>query len=581
MPGGLINLRTDLKSLRFGNDRPDGGNSGQPYVVTDIPVNDNFNTNNDFVLRDGAEAVVATADDLLRLGKFFTDLKSPKGLIFIAKQEELSRISVRTEASTGFLNAGLYTPAQTLAEAAVAYLDQHLPNENYLNDSSKYYGVVVKNNDPENLNNRLVSLYNSNIISETPDPINVLTYQGGPGSILGIGSTRIALATQPDFANPNSTLVQTGKQFQKNGDNFAVLTEQQIASQSINSTRSAPAFAPAIQDFRKTLRTSLNNTTSARTSTILSNVPDYTLQNIENRLALGDPGNRTGKNLYSYVAGGGTEGGGDPTLNIWNSYGAASNDSFDKINSLPLYRSELVKTDVNTNDLVSFRIAVIDNDDPSFKTFMHFRAFLNGFQDSHNGEWNAVKYTGRGEKFWNYDVYSRGISLSWTVAAQSKAELIPMYKKLNYLASCLAPDYSANGFMRGVLVQLTVGGYLYEQPGFITNLVFDIPEESTWEIAIDENGNNDESVRQLPHVIKVNSFNFTPIHTFIPSKQSGSFNTNNGFINSYGNQQFISLNNNLLTSSYNQNIPNPGPAPTPAEENLGSNQQFPALQQNF
>jgi hypothetical protein len=39
-----------------------------------------------------------------------------------------------------------------------------------------------------------------------------------------------------------------------------------------------------------------------------------------------------------------------------------------------------------------------------------------------------------------------------------------MYKKLNYLASICAPDYSANGYMRGNIITLTIGGYFYEQP---------------------------------------------------------------------------------------------------------------------
>ena len=33
----LLNLQTDLKSLRFGKDRPEGGSSQQPYVKTAIP----------------------------------------------------------------------------------------------------------------------------------------------------------------------------------------------------------------------------------------------------------------------------------------------------------------------------------------------------------------------------------------------------------------------------------------------------------------------------------------------------------------------------------------------------------------
>jgi hypothetical protein len=43
-----------------------------------------------------------------------------------------------------------------------------------------------------------------------------------------------------------------------------------------------------------------------------------------------------------------------------------------------------------------------------------------------------------------------------------------MYKKLNYLASICAPNYSGNGYMAGNIVRLTIGGYLYQQPGIIT-----------------------------------------------------------------------------------------------------------------
>ena len=94
-----------------------------------------------------------------------------------------------------------------------------------------------------------------------------------------------------------------------------------------------------------------------------------------------------------------------------------------------------------------------------------------------------------------------------------------MYKKLNYLASSLAPDYSPNGYMRGNLVQLTIGGYLYEQPGFITGLTFDMSEDSTWDIAINDKGQGtDGTVKELPHIIKVTGFSFTPIHRFIPKK---------------------------------------------------------------
>ena len=49
-------------------------------------------------------------------------------------------------------------------------------------------------------------------------------------------------------------------------------------------------------------------------------------------------------------------------------------------------------------------------------------------------------------------------------------------------------------------------------------MTYDIPMESTWEIGINDKGNFDSSVKELPHMIKVTGFNFTPIHDFVPRK---------------------------------------------------------------
>tara|TARA_B110000438_G_C15630318_1_gene570706 strand:- start:289 stop:918 length:630 start_codon:yes stop_codon:yes gene_type:complete len=184
---------------------------------------------------------------------------------------------------------------------------------------------------------------------------------------------------------------------------------------------------------------------------------------------------------------------------------------------------------------------------------MHFRAFIDSFSDSYTADWQGFKYSGRGENLYHYNGFDRQISLGFTVYAQSKAELIPMYKKLNYLASTLAPDYTAAGFMRGNIVRLTLGGYLYEQPGFISGMTFEAPQESSWEIAINEEGSSDSSVKELPFMIKVTGMSFTPIHEFLPSKiRSDSANgmtpdgvmideryiaLDNGFTENYTNAQ--------------------------------------------
>ena len=342
---------------------------------------------------------------------------------------------------------------------------------------------------------------------------------------------------------PNNTWPKNSKLI---NDQYTYTYDQQnIIDTELNDGKLAGR--PKLQDFRKILRASLpthknvgdTGAENAKRTGATPDTPDYNSgKAYENRVNIGSknslgPGNSTNKNLVSYTAGSGI-------------------GPVDLINALSIYRNNSVKpdsTEYPVNDLVKFRIAAIDNNDPSFKTFIHFRAFIDSFSDSYNASWGDVRYLGRGEKFYNYNGFDRTISLSFAVAAQSKEELIPMYKKLNYLASQLTPDYSPFGYMRGPLVQLTMGGYLYEQVGFITALTYDIPNDTTWEIGINDEGGDDSTVKELPHRINVSSFQFTPIHNFIPSKQGLGFNGkepgsgDGGFVTKYGPQRYIALSN--------------------------------------
>jgi len=661
----LVNLTTNLKSLRYGKDQLGGGYSGQPYIQVPIPVG--FNnlqlSNNDFILRGGAFAARDSATDVLRLGKMFANTKSPSGLLFIAKQNLLSRTAVRTQAS-GILNEGIYTPLSTLTEAGLVAFGGHV-NKQGINpfagtgaysNNPNLYGVKVQNNQPIG-ENRLVNLYQAQQINFTSKSfgsgvtlnkgnVNVLSYTGGPGSTLGVGNTNIRYAEGqqtglanyknsngwyygpftwtapiksrlgkiPASSNPFTLAAGFSQAIsevlpkQLSGSNFIPLQGYsnniinndiyQLITSSVTPTKytdsirlgseisllkdSSPqpnttanqqfsqnAFvysqaniqnesqnilgSPVIQDFRQRLKLNLKSTQKQLAeSGSLPNIPDYNTKNLEARVNIGGknnlgPGNKQGKNLVSYTAGSGI-------------------GPVDKINALPIYQSTGVTQNDIKNDLVKFRIAVINNSNPKEKTFIHFRAFIDNFSDSYNATWNPTTYLGRGENFYTYNNYTRTISMGWTVAAQSKQELIPMYKKLNYLASSLTPYYTGKGYMAGNLVQLTVGGYLYETVGIINSLTYDIPEESPWEIGINDEGNDDGQVKELPHIIRVTNFSFTPIQDFIPSLQNiGSFNrgvrgnfnkdASSEDDNEYGPQHYISLANGYgeENSNYNYN----------------------------
>jgi hypothetical protein len=61
--------------------------------------------------------------------------------------------------------------------------------------------------------------------------------------------------------------------------------------------------------------------------------------------------------------------------------------------------------------------------------------------------------------------------------------------------------------MTGVLHQLRVGNYIWDQWGILQGLTYEITDESPWGIDIP---------KQLPYYIKVTGVNFTPIHNFRP-----------------------------------------------------------------
>ena len=202
-------------------------------------------------------------------------------------------------------------------------------------------------------------------------------------------------------------------------------------------------------------------------------------------------------------------------LNIYD------NDTVDRINMIPLYKDRIVlDPDVLTRDLVKFRFEVIDNTNPDVSTFVHFRAFLGAITDQYSSDWEGYRFVGRGDKVWNYQGSSRAINFSFKVAAQSRAEMRPLYQKLNYLASSLSPDYNG-GYMKGNLVRLTIGDYLMYVPGFITSLTYTIPEEASWEIALNSpEGKEDEGLMETPKYFEVDVA-FTPIHDFTPRLNDG------------------------------------------------------------
>ena len=187
----------------------------------------------------------------------------------------------------------------------------------------------------------------------------------------------------------------------------------------------------------------------------------------------------------------------------------------------------------SSNDIIPFRIDVINTNNSTTTQIglqlnpiqYIFRAYVDNLSDSYDADWSAQTYMGRGEKLYKYNTFGRTMSLGFTVVAEGPHHLEEMYTRLNQLASSLAPTYTTSGYMTGNIHKLTIGNYINNQYGIITGFTYDIDNESPWEI----NKNS-----QLPHIIKVTGFKFTPIHDFRPeynTPNSPDFIAQNATIN--------------------------------------------------
>ena len=696
---GLINLRTNLKSLRFGNDTQGGGSSGLPYIQTGLPQGEYLDSpageylasiarnSADYPLRGGQYWTIASTIDEVRISKFLTTF--PQGTTFTTKQVQLQKSNPKIE--TGGLTSRLNTQTYNLnANLRAQVLEQgsgiHIPragaNANELgpdNPQAKY-AYIVSNKDTNQ--NRLVTLYNTKISTDTTglsldatisklgisafDDNLLFDYVGGPDSYYGDGNTTIFRTTNtknsfdnyiskgsiktgysPDFEQSSPTIginynrtrgasesaVIAGIPGLSKTNTFKLNKPANQFAPSIGFTQTPPSFGstppktidklppppPAPQFDRINNRESLDFETNAFGTISPKNIPqqgygptsgDYLrpeqlpegitfinqfgntmgyskllaskgsdlaqselqdfrsktidptpqaknyadpLINIETRLSIGSPGSRKNSQRFN--------------INEINPKGQ------DKINLLPLYTSTGDPIQDNgVRDIIKFAFEVIDNDNPAQTVPLHFRAYVTNFSDNIGAEWDSKRYMGRGENFYTYQGFTREISFNLKVAAQSKQEMMPLYQKLNYLASSLHPDYSSDGFMRGNLHKLTIGEWLYRTPGILKSMNVTIDDTYPWEIKYTEpetrrfrvndfpknvdpnsswkNGtnssnspfedsNSDADMMELPQVLSIN-FTFSPILNNLPKLAkgpNGEFTATPILISDHGNDE--------------------------------------------
>lgn len=154
-----------------------------------------------------------------------------------------------------------------------------------------------------------------------------------------------------------------------------------------------------------------------------------------------------------------------------------------------------------------------------------FRATFDSISDNHKPSWSPVKYMGRGDPIYTYEGYERDVSFGFTVHIGSRDEMKATWRKLNYLASWTAPEYTGAGMMRAPICRLNIGHLYRKVPGFINSLSYTFDNVSnTWETAglkddMNTSGDFAPGVLQLPKTVQV-SCGFTIFGVYRPEKNS-------------------------------------------------------------
>jgi hypothetical protein len=198
--------------------------------------------------------------------------------------------------------------------------------------------------------------------------------------------------------------------------------------------------------------------------------------------------------------------------------------------------------------------------------YIPFRATISSITDNNTADWETVKYMGRADSLYVYKGFSRDATFTFKVYANSIRELVPMWKRINYLVgltrpsgytgkatvtnktlenvrtaenatqdllnnaetdeqrqilseiltnlnNAIATTGAESGFIVPPMIRFRIGDLYDDQPAILRNVAISIPDDATWETLRDDTykyffGKNkeltiDATSKQLPNIIDV------------------------------------------------------------------------------
>jgi len=529
-----VKLANDVKSFKY----------GQTVEIPLSPPNSHmFRSQKIESMGPGITTFSLSQHNLRDAAKLAEWYASPKGVLFIGKQNLLSALSPRNSISEsktrsgvayggGRLREGIFTPVNSILQASVAGTGIRFEQKGItpFANITRYSDLSVEEINNTSFRRPFEFPYNGlNIPVESKDSRLVLRRSPKEGNIVIEDNLNLEInkfRTQLDSAkilnlknDPKFSVLRRSNN-EGNiilGDNLNPELDElrsQLLASNILSTPNIPQPSMYLSDNLNPeldiyKRTELLSPNILRSESILLDTETeaegakYKQQKPEEPpiFPLGDIGkiNRlihSDEDLKTKYKKSQQEG-----LSLYYNLTTEDKKSFRKYLD-PIMFLEESSGLFDSPDYINFYIDYMDQEN---NKRLYLRAYLDPISDSYGADWATEKFSGRGEELFRYSGFNRSISLGFSVLVQSKIELQFAYQKLNKLASLIVPKYN-NNFMQGNIIKLTIGNYINDLPGIVTGFSYNI-DETNWDIY---------KGTQLPMLIKVNGFNFKPIHKFLP-----------------------------------------------------------------
>ena len=114
---------------------------------------------------------------------------------------------------------------------------------------------------------------------------------------------------------------------------------------------------------------------------------------------------------------------------------------------------------------------------------LQFRGAVSGITETFSPSWEGMQYSGRADSAFKYSSFERTLGFNFQVYPTSKAELKPLYSKLQRLSTMTMPNYGngKKGF-EGILLDFTLGKLWEKQLSLIDSLSYSFSDETPWDI---------------------------------------------------------------------------------------------------